>query len=216
MTPSQLAILVPVLRRPKNVARVLNSALTAVPSARVLFICDPDDEPEIQAIKDEGGEFIAPRGNYAGKINAGIVYTTEPLIFTGADDIHFHPGWFETAMEKLVDGVGLVGTNDLCNERVIAGQHATHFLMTREYAERGTIDDPSSGPLHEGYPHEYVDNELIETAKYRKAYAHAGDAIVEHLHPMVGKAPMDDLYAQIGARMNKGCRIYRRRKHLWA
>jgi hypothetical protein len=215
-----LCILVPVLGRPHRVGPLLESIEAATPEAEVLFLLDPDDDAERRAINEaESGEIWvgiqAPGGNYAAKINNGARSTPRPLLFTGADDLNFHAGWLEHALAALTDGIGVVGTNDLCNPRVIGGEHATHFLMTREYAERPCIDG-SPGPLFEGYLHEYVDNELIETAKHRGAYAHADDAIVEHLHPMAGKAPMDELYEQIGARMKQGLRIYRKRQHLWA
>lgn len=210
----ELAILVPALRRPQNVAPLLNSALRAAPGARVLFICDPDDEPEILAIKDEGGEHIAPGGNYAAKINAGVRHTDEPLIFMGADDLRFHPGWLEAATAWLRGKTEVVGTNDLCNPRVMAGNHSTHSLLTREYAERGTIDEKGK-VLHEGYVHEYVDDEFVQTAIRRSAFSFAEDSIVEHMHPNAGKAEMDDLYAGRGLRMKMGRKVYRRRRRLW-
>lgn len=214
----ELAILVPVLRRPHRVRPLLDSIEAATPAARVLFIADPDDHAEIAAVgaaqEVPGIDLLILAGNYAQKINAGVRHTTEPLIFLGADDLHFHPGWLEGAKRRLSSPVGVVGTNDLCNPRVIAGEHATHFLVARWYAELGTIDEPGK-LLHEGYPHEYVDNELIGTAKHRGAYAHAADSLVEHLHPLAGKAPMDDLYAAARRRMRHGQRLYQRRRRLW-
>jgi glycosyltransferase involved in cell wall biosynthesis len=210
-----VAILVPVLRRPQNVAPLLTSIHDATPEPfRVLFICDPGDGAEQDAIAIAGGEMISPGGNYAAKINQGVRATTEPLIFTGADDLRFHPGWLEAAVAKLEPGIGVVGTNDLCNARSIKGTHSTHSLVTREYAQLGTIDDPDK-LLHEGYPHEFVDDEFVATAKHRKAYAHAHDSIVEHLHPDAAKAPMDALYAARPMRMRMGRKIFRRRSPLW-
>lgn len=210
-----LAILVPVLRRPHRVAPLLASIAAATPKPyRVLFICDPGDREEQDAIAMAGGEMISPGGNYASKINAGVRHTTEPLLFLGADDLQFHPGWFEAAACRLTDTIGVVGTNDLCNRRVVNGEHSTHSLVARWYAELGTIDKPGD-VLCEIYAHEFVDDEFVETAKYRRAYAHAHDSIVEHLHPQVGKAPMDDLYAAQPVRMRQGRRVYRQRRPLW-
>lgn len=210
-----LALIVPVLRRPHNVAPLVASIAYATPPPfSILFVCDPGDRPEQDAIADAGYPMISPGGNYAAKINAGIVATTEPLIFTGADDLRFHPGWLEAAIAKLEPGVGVVGTNDLCNARTFDGTHSTHSLVTREYAQLGTIDELGK-LLHEGYPHEFVDDEMIATAKHRGMYAHALDSVVEHLHPQVGKAPMDALYAAQVSRMRVGRRIYRRRQQLW-
>jgi hypothetical protein len=46
----------------------------------------------------------------------------------------------------------------------MAGRHSTHSLVTRDYVERfGTIDE-AGVVLHEGYPHEFVDDEFVQTA----------------------------------------------------
>lgn len=209
-------MLVPVLRRPHRVAPLL----ATLDGHRVLFIASPGDHAEHRALDAAGADYLildrppCP-GDYARKIQAGFEATTEPLVFLAADDLAFHPDWFEQATKHLEPGVGVVGTNDLCNRRVMRGEHATHSLVTRTYVlEYGTIDQPGQ-VLHDGYPHEYVDDELVGTAKHRGAWAFAADSIVEHLHPMAGKAPMDDLYRQQAARMKAGRRLYERRRPMW-
>ena len=214
MTANELVILVPVLRRPQNVRPLLESIRGTTPGARVLFICNPGDDAEIEAIEAEDAELVVVDGNYAKKINEGVRQTTEPLIFQGADDLRFHPGWLEAAKARLAEGIGVVGTNDLASKRAMAGTHATHSLLTREYARRGTIDDPSK-VLHERYPHEFVDDEFIETAKKRNAFVSAHDSVVEHLHPYAGKAAIDELYAKTGRRMLVGRIIFWWRRRLW-
>lgn len=209
-----LIILVPVLRRPHRVVPLLESIGNATPHARVLFLPSPDDLYELRTLRSVGAETMPTAGNYARKINTAVRRTTERLLFLGADDLHFHPGWFERACERLTDGIGVVGTNDLCSKRVMAGTHSTHSLVTRDYARRGTVDDRSR-LLHEGYLHEFVDDEFVATAIHRGAFAHAHDAIVEHLHPQVGKAPVDALYAGQRRRMRQGRRIFEKRKQLW-
>lgn len=210
-----LAILVPVLRRPHRVAPLLASARAATPKARVLFITSSADFAEHGAIADAGVEMLVYDGNYGMKINAGVAHTREPFVLTGADDIHFHPGWFDAARALMSDTIGVVGTNDLCSARVRAGLHSTHTLVARWYIDQlGTIDEPGK-LLHEAYPHEFSDDELIATARHRGAYAHAHNAVIEHLHPDAAKAPMDDLYAARPPRMRAGRRIFRRREHLW-
>jgi glycosyltransferase involved in cell wall biosynthesis len=211
---AELVILVPVLRRPLNVRPLLESIRETTPGARVLFVADPDDPEEHRAIEAEGAEMLIVKGNYAKKINRAVRETDEPLIFQGADDLGFHPGWLEAAEARLAPGIGVVGTNDLSSKRVMAGTHATHSLITREYTKLGTIDDPTK-VMHERYPHEYVDDEFIETAVKRGAFVSALDSVVEHLHPYAGKAPMDDLYSKAGRRMLQGRLIYRLRRRKW-
>ncbi len=214
-------ILIPVLCRPHRAAPVLESIRAATTQEhRVLFIGSPGDFAEHQAVLDAGGELIIIEqlcgpGDWARKIQAGYEHTSNPLIFLGADDLAFHEGWLEAAQACLEPGIGVVGTNDLGNPRVMAGEHATHCVVTREYVEKfGTIDQPGQ-VLHEGYWHEYVDNELVETAKARNAWAFAFDSIVEHLHPNWDKAPMEGLYLMQRTRMRAGKRLYQRRRELW-
>ena len=211
----ELAILVPVLRRPKNVRPLLDSIERATPTPyRVTFICDPDDFEEQDAIDRAGHSFLLCDGNYAAKINLAAAAADENFLFLAADDLHFHPGWYQAAKAKMRGGVAVVGTNDLGNQRVIAGEHSTHSLVARWYLELGTIDEPGK-LLHEGYPHEFVDDEFVQTAKRRGMYAHAGDSYVEHLHPLWAKAPTDPIYDAHAERMRAGRRIYRDRRHLW-
>lgn len=218
-----LAILVPVLNRPHRVEPLLESIWTTVPDAETLFLLSPGDTAEREALAAAGAQcyrpaYIAPPtfafevdGNYAAKINAGLALTDADTLFLGADDLRFVEGWYEEAKTHLTDGIGVVGVNDLIPRQ---RDHTTHFLVTREYAQRGTIDEPDK-LLHEGYQHEFVDDEFVATARHRGAYAYAPHAVVEHLHPMVGKAPVDSLYAGIAPRMRFGRKHFARRQHLW-
>lgn len=215
-----IVICVPVLRRPHRVQPLIDSIEAATPQAhRTLFIVSPGDDDEIAAIKDAGAEFIeTPEpyafGDYSKKINLAYRASWEPLLFLGADDLHFHPGWFEKAYEKLAPGIGVVGTNDLTNKRT-RHYHSTHSLVTRDYIDtQGTIDERHK-VLHEGYLHNFVDDELVATANHRSAYAHADDCHVEHFHPMGRKAPTDDVYAIGLSGFDRDRRLFRQRERLW-
>lgn len=217
-TDADLVILVPMLGRPHHVAPLLATIEQATPAAQVLFLCSANDTAVHDAIDAAGRELMIvpyyPVGDYARKINRGVRETDRSLIFMGASDLAFRPGWFEAAISKLVGRVGFVGTNDLGNARVKEGTHSTHSLITRDYAELGTIDERNK-VLHEGYLHEFVDDEAVGTAMYRGAWAMALDSIVQHLHPSWGTAPTDDLYDQQQKRMAYGYRLFQHRKRLW-
>lgn len=217
-TDSDLVILVPMLGRPQHVMPLLDTIEKATPGADVLFLCSPSDWGVMDQIRRAEKTYVEiqyhPVGDYARKINHGVRTTEQSLIFLGASDLAFHPGWFEQAVGQLAPGVGVVGTNDLGNARVMAGDHSTHSLVTRQYAALGTIDDPSR-LLHEGYRHEYVDDEFIETARFRRAFQMSLTSVVEHLHPNWGKAPNDSIYNQQQQRMAYGRRLYTYRKRLW-
>lgn len=212
-------VLVPVLRRPHRVAALVEN-IRATSNAEPLFIASPDDTAEHQAVRDAEAHLLIldrpqGRGDYARKINAGIRATRDDVLLMGADDLLFHRGWLEAATKKLEPGIGVVGTNDLHNRRVVRGEHATHLLFTRDYVEQhGTIDEPGK-LLHEGYWHEFVDDECVETAKHRGAWAFAADSHVEHLHPLYGGRAADGLDALHAQRMKFGQQLFNRRRHLW-
>lgn len=217
---TDLAILVPVRRRPQRVTPLLDSIGTSAPGARVLFLVDPDDIAERHAVLSERGredvrvKWTICRGGYARKINVGVRLTTEPLIFLGADDLDFHPGWLEAAATRLSPPVGVVGTNDLGNRRVRRGEHATHSLVARSYADEGSIDD-AHVLLHEGYDHNFVDDEFVATARHRDSWDFAPDSHVEHLHPNWGKAEGDETYDLGQRHFNADRRLFRERTRLW-
>lgn len=216
-TIGSVAIVIPMLGRPHTVAPLVESILATTPDPHIMFGCSTGDLDVIRAVDgfdwfEVPGPFV---GDYARKINIGFTMSDDPLLFTGACDIKFHPGWFEAATAKLDGTVGVVGTNDLGSKRVMVGDHSTHSLVTRDYVERfGTIDEPGV-VLHEGYHHEFVDDEFVQTAMHRGMWAFAEDSHVEHLHPAWGKAPMDRTYRMQRRRMQQGRRIYATRNHLW-
>lgn len=218
-TGRDLAIIVPMLGRAHRVVPLVESIRAATPAARIVFCTTPGDDDVVRAVDALGLErFTVGRyqtGDWARKINTGYRFTSEPYLFTGADDLHFHAGWYGAALAQLGPGIGVVGTNDLGAPRVMAGQHATHMLVTRAYADEfGTIDGPGAIAA-ECYPHEYTDDEIVGTARYRGAWAFAVDSHVEHLHPDWGKAPTDDMYRGQRDRMRRGRRLFQIRQRRW-
>lgn len=220
----KLVILVPVLNRPHLVEPLLKNIAEATPEPhRVLFIADADDQPELKVLDAAGADYITlePPVNWARKVNEGYRKTTEPYFFVGADDLSYYPGWFSRAVSYMKPGIGIVGTNDLANPRVMCGEHSTHMLIRRSYIDKhsGVIDEPDT-VIHPGYPHEFGDDELIQTAMARGAYAHAFDSLVQHCHPIVGpmaeKVPDDDTYRLGRARTKQGRRLFHSRRRLWA
>lgn len=222
MDDHDLVILVPLWKRAGRFGDMLESARATAPHALLLLLCSPDDKAVLKAAGASGAAVLVTDwpggtpGDYAKKMNLGYRSTIAPLLFLGADDISFHPGWLDACLQALGPGIGVVGTNDLGNPRVIAGAHSTHSLVLRWYVDAyGTADEPGQ-MLHEGYVHEFVDDELVGTAKFRGAYAHAHAAHVEHLHPHWQKAPMDESYALQADRMAASAEHFRQRQVLWA
>lgn len=190
-------VLVPVLGRPHHVTQM---ALTLDKGdGELLFLCSPEDGEGLEAAHATGArvvvmEWEAGPGDYARKINRGYALTSAPYVFQAATDLLFHPGWAEAALQVAErSGAGVVGTNDLANPMVMRGRHSTHSLVRRQYVEEegGGWDGPGV-LLHEGYDHQYVDNELVVAAMQRGRWAFARNSVVQHLHPVFGHGDRND------------------------
>ena len=236
---SDLAFVIPLWRRTTNIERVTDAIRLSTPAATIVFVVSDLDGGPMCAVAElcahdmmermetgehghagwiypvvvpgEGGE----RGDYARKINAGYRATDAPFIFTGADDIIPHYGWYDAARALMVDRVGVVGTVDQNNGRTANGTHSTHSLVARWYADEGACADQDHVIYHEGYWHEYCDDELVRTAMQRNAYAHAFDAIVEHRHWHGDKTRDDPTYRHGRAHTGLSRRLFMQRRVLW-
>ena len=60
--------------------------------------------------------------------------------------------------------------------------------------EQGASWDGPKVVAHEGYRHWFVDDEIVAAARQRGAWAMALGSRVEHLHPLFGTAPDDEVY----------------------
>lgn len=120
--------------------------------------------------------------------NDGLCASHGEYVAFWADDLWPYPGWLDMAMpyfDQFPERVGYVGFNDLIWD---GNKLTTHYIVHREY-----VIKYQHGIL--AYPHyERICNDTESWARARKAglWAWAEDAIVEHLHPMVGKRERDE------------------------
>jgi GT2 family glycosyltransferase len=210
---AECAVLVPVLGRPEHAEPFMRSLRASTGLATCYAICDYDDDQAMAAWKQAGAEVLIhpglevndrgqPTGNYrdrpgtfAEKVNYGFEMTAEPWLLLVGSDVRFHPGWLDHAQAVASDRYHVVGTNDLGNPRVMAGEHATHLLIRRAYVDEvGASWDGPGVVAHEGYRHWHVDDELAAAARQRGVWAMALASRVEHLHPYWGKGERDEVY----------------------
>ncbi len=197
----ETAVIVPVLRRPGNAEPFMASLkASGAGLARVYAVADIGDSATAQAWRDAGATVLTwddtPPGTFAQKANIGYRGTAEPWLLLAGDDVKFHPGWLDQAQHAARDGADVVGTNDLHNPRVTAGEHSPHPMVRRAYIdEQGASWDGPGTVAHEGYAHWFVDDELVTAARQRGAWVAAPHAKVEHLHPLWGLAEDDETYA---------------------
>jgi glycosyltransferase involved in cell wall biosynthesis len=215
----ECAVLVPVLGRPEHAEPFMASLRASTGLATCYALCDDDDEEAAKAWKQAGasilpaapaelavnergwptGEIIRTAdhpGTFAEKVNEGYRQTREPWLLLVGSDVRFHPGWLDQALAAAGDRYHVVGTNDLANPRVMAGEHATHPLIRRSYVDEvGASWDGPGVVAHEGYRHWFVDDEIVTAAKQREAWTPALASRVEHFHPLFGGRDADEVDA---------------------
>lgn len=200
-----LAVLVPVLNRPQNVAPLVESFFSSGTPGTLHLVGD--------AVTDRATFDVTPRHervvweqtrdkvSWPEKINLGIrrVRNADWYLFA-ADDITFTATWWDATTELRNGTAGVIGTNDalpgtIGNPGVAAGSHTCHPLVRATYIrDFGTIDDPTKA-VHDGYRHWCVDNELIVTAMIRDKWAYCRESILVHNHPYWGRGEWDATYS---------------------
>ena len=212
------AIFIPTYQRAHRIAALVGNIRETTDGAYRLYFITVEDDARTQAAVDATGEqclINTGQPTYAGAINAAFHATDEPYFFCGADDLRFHPGWLIHALGAMTDGIGVVGVNDLAYVDAIEGVTAPHFLVRRRYIAQysGVIDQP--GAVLSAYNHNYTDTEFIATARARRMYRYCSEAIVEHLHPLWGKAADDPIYEKGREHIDEDMQRYIRRRPLW-
>ena len=188
---TDVAVVIPVMQRPHRVPGIVESFKRANDgTATLYFVCDPDDDAEIKAIRGFGLEpLISHRGGtFAQKANTAYAETTESFIFVCGDDVEFTPGWLEAARE-LSDRYDVIGTNDsyegeVRNPDVAARRHADHWFTRRTYIDEvGACLEGPGEFCPEAYYHWWVDREVIGLARARGVFSACLDSRVIHHHP---------------------------------
>lgn len=221
---TDVTVIIPVLNRPHRAAAVAQS-VRDTSDADILFVCTEGDAGQIAACKETGARVVVAswqpgRGDYAKKVNLAFRETNTPWVFTAADDLVFHPDWDREAIRasrRIPHSAAIVGTQDLGNPMVRKGAHSTHSLVSRRYVEdhggHATFD--RTGEVYsERYWHEFVDNELVATARHRGRWVFAHRSVVEHLHPVWGKAQEDDVYRRAVEHRKEDTRLFMERMKL--
>jgi hypothetical protein len=210
-----LAILIPTVHRADKLQGILDNAHEVTTVAhQVYFIAESSDEPTKRALKDLAGDHVAVFGEFgscARAMNAGFQASTEPFVFTGNDDLWFHPGWETAAINQLEQtGLAACGTNDG------NGRMTCFAMVRRSYIESnsGVFDQPET--LYHDYQSQYVDTEFADYMKARGQWTEATESLTEHLHWEFGKADGGHQnYQKARETCSADEAIYRARRPLW-
>ena len=191
-------VIVPTVKpRADNIRELAVSLKASTGLANLILVLDDQehwDEIESQGV-DLSHSIIHP-GRFPVKVNAGYAASSAEWVQVVGDDCRFHPGWLDHQqyVAELYDGK-VIGSNDLANPRVINGEHATHWMIRRDYIEEvGASWDGPGVVTHEGYKHWFCDDEIVWAARDRGVFQPALGAVIEHLHPITGLVETDETY----------------------
>lgn len=207
-----LAIFVPTMYRAHNLQRLFDS-INATTKCDIFGMCPMDDYDSQNLLGLYCDAWWADEGDmrYVKRIEFMYHQTTADWFLTGSDDIVFHDHWLTDAIEYMED-YSVIGFEDLCNPNL----PGTNFLIRRKYIEEqsGVIDSPNT-VFHQGYFHNFCDNELVGTAKKRDEFAKC-PGVIEHRHHTVGKADNDHVYDIAQQHFHQDAELCHSREHLWS
>lgn len=210
-------IYIPTYGRADKIMGVLdNIDKNTLPHHRVIFIVEEDDTHSMEVVQTLSKHVVNHRSRtYAGAINSAWEERQSNYFFCGADDLDFKSGWLEEALKCLDKKHRVIGTQDLHNPEVLAGEHATHYLIDGSYIKEltGTIDQ--TFPVLYEYDHNWTDREFIGTAKYRGEFKMCPTSVVEHLHYSFGLSHMDATYEKSRKMIHEDQRLYEERRGKW-
>lgn len=194
-----LTVLVPTRGRPQNLAELWSSFEETCDVNTHLVACVDLDDPELPAYRKLADRLadepffrmeIGPRLRLGGTLNvAGPKWAARStcVAFMGDDHRPRTRGWDTAYMAELWRlGTGLVYGNDLIQGQALP----TQVAMTSDIIlATGHMVPP-------GIVHLWIDNAWLALGQALDAITYLPDVIVEHQHPIAGKAAWDAGYAE--------------------
>jgi hypothetical protein len=196
---ADLIVIVPSRGRPgaaHALARVFADTCTA--DTRLVFSVDVDDPKRaeysplisngpVELDVDVNRSMVDALNSSAGKRLTGHPYA---IGFMGDDHCPRTHGWDQAYLDALRElGTGIVYGNDLLQRERIPTQVAMTADIVRTL---GYMAPP-------GLVHLYVDNFWRDLGAVADCLRYLPDVVIEHRHPVAGKASWDDGYRRVNA-----------------
>ena len=196
-----LAIIVPTRGRPSNIEDLLFSLQETSTESDLWIVVDSDDPEREHYTELTDGEnanvgiiVVEREGKGMAKpLNKAALLLLDKyrhFAFLGDDHRPRTENWDRFFIDKLDSlQTGLVYGNDL-----IQGENLpTAVAMT------GDIVRELGGMVPPGLAHLYLDNFWLQLGKDLGAISYLGHVVIEHLHPIAGKAEWDEGYKEVNA-----------------
>jgi hypothetical protein len=196
---TDLCVIVPTRSRPGNASRLARAFAETGATADLVFGVDLDDEDGnlagyLTAAACYDGASVDARGRttMAGTLNAiaaELAMEYGALGFMGDDHLPRTKDWDQHVVRALQARPGLAYGDDLVHGRGLS----THIFMSSSVVMAlGYMSPPAMGHL-------FIDNFWTELGTRARCLTYLPDVVVEHMHPLVGKAERDEGYARVNA-----------------
>lgn len=194
---SDLLMIVPSRGRPKNVVELLLAWRDTVRGDSQLLVAVDEDDPELANYTNPGWsgvEFvIGPRLRLGGTLNKLAVERARDHFAVGfmGDD---HRPRTEAWDVALTDALRATGTGFAYGNDLLQGENLpTAIAMTSDIVTTlGYMVPP-------GAVHLYFDNFWLAVGRALGRITYLSDVVIEHMHPVAGKAEWDDRYLEVNA-----------------
>lgn len=203
---SELTILVPTRGRPRSISPILEAwreTKAFSDGAEIVFLVDTDDPKgaEYLGALQEHPEYgravrhslcsvwrpMVPKLNREAAMLAKMGDT--PLGFAGDDHLPRTVGWVRRYVEALRGTPAIVS----CPDGIRGDNLPTQWAMSAEIVR--TLGRMVPAPVE----HLYCDNSVRDLAATAGCYRYLPDVLIEHVHPMGGKVPMDAGYEKVNS-----------------
>jgi len=190
-----LVVIVPSRGRPKAVAELAEQCVKTCTADTVLLVVVDSDDPTLPEYQAPAGTRVfftwaPPDSGHVGAINWGAARALEdfhPFAIAKLDDDHRprSKSWDADLLAVLREmGTGIAYGNDLLQGQGLP----TAPAITADIVEAlGYMGPPA-------LKHLFVDNFWLDLGRAAGCIRYLPDVVVEHMHPLAGKASIDDGY----------------------
>jgi hypothetical protein len=156
---------------------------------------DPQTQKYLEMVKENNKHLdikmvVGPRIIFSQMFNELVKISSGDILFMTGDDVIMRTKcWDELVIleyTKYNDGLVVISTRDgIQNEKI-----ATHSFIGRVWFDILGYLVPSI------FPGDHADNWLTDVSRGVKRLVYKPDIFVEHMHPNVGKATLDNTYIE--------------------
>lgn len=199
---ADLTMIVPTRGRPDNLWQLWLAFRDTITADTRLVVVVDDDDPYLSAYEHRldwaAGDprltlLVGPRLRLGGTLNAAApVYAgqSRAVGFMGDDHRPRTVGWDRRYLDVLGElGTGLVYGNDLIQGEALPTQVA---MSSDIVLATGYMVPP-------GLVHLWIDNAWLALGRALGGIRYLPDVVVEHMHPIAGRAEWDEGYAEVNA-----------------